>query len=330
MTNDTSTLNGALTELGELMADNLVTMGVTDADASDGLTTLANKILDVPTGSCLTIELTSDKSILSYYDSETCTLSATVKENGVGKSGQTVEFFKGSTSLGTATTGSNGVATKSYSSTGSGDVSFTASVGSLSSESILIEDLYHYISGAKDVSSTFDIQNTGASYTLSIEDDSYKFVKQNDTQEKGIYAQLYEIPSTISSYQVEMVVKWETSNQSSFNNIFKMSDSITGQTNSLHCGTWSSSKILGYIKGNVNHRYNPTGRLAQQTWYKYTARYNHTTGEIYTSIYNLDSNTLVAENSQTDTFSTIPRNVILAILLASSTNYIKSIKVKTL
>ena len=49
MTNDTSTLNGALQELGETMADNLTAQGVT-ASASDGLTTLANKVLTVGGG----------------------------------------------------------------------------------------------------------------------------------------------------------------------------------------------------------------------------------------------------------------------------------------
>lgn len=50
MTNDTSTLNGSLTELGEKMASNLTTKGVT-ANAADGLTTLAGKILSIQTGS---------------------------------------------------------------------------------------------------------------------------------------------------------------------------------------------------------------------------------------------------------------------------------------
>ena len=53
MVNDTSTLNGSLMELGEKMATNLTAKGVT-ANASDGLTTLANKILNVPSsgGGC--------------------------------------------------------------------------------------------------------------------------------------------------------------------------------------------------------------------------------------------------------------------------------------
>lgn len=50
MVNDTTTLNGALTELGETLAANLVTKGVSGASANDGLTTLAGKILDIPAG----------------------------------------------------------------------------------------------------------------------------------------------------------------------------------------------------------------------------------------------------------------------------------------
>ncbi len=48
MVNDITTLNGSLQQLGETMAANLVTKGVTGASASDGLTTLAGKILNVP------------------------------------------------------------------------------------------------------------------------------------------------------------------------------------------------------------------------------------------------------------------------------------------
>jgi hypothetical protein len=58
--------------------------------------------------------------------------------------GVTVTFYNGSTSMGTADTNSSGVATKSYSSTGAGDVSFTASVGTLSSETYTLEDCKVY------------------------------------------------------------------------------------------------------------------------------------------------------------------------------------------
>lgn len=49
ISNDTNTLGGALNELGEKMANNLTTKGVTSS-ANEGLTTLATKILQVPSG----------------------------------------------------------------------------------------------------------------------------------------------------------------------------------------------------------------------------------------------------------------------------------------
>ena len=70
MVNDTTTLNGALSELGETMADNLFSMGVIDADASDGLTTLANKILNIePSISGLDLDTS-----LTIHSSETSCL----------------------------------------------------------------------------------------------------------------------------------------------------------------------------------------------------------------------------------------------------------------
>ena len=50
MVNDTTTLNGALSELGETLATNITAKGVS-ASASDGLTTLAGKISQIQTGS---------------------------------------------------------------------------------------------------------------------------------------------------------------------------------------------------------------------------------------------------------------------------------------
>lgn len=49
MVNDTNTLNGALSELGETLATNISAKGVT-ASASDGLTTLAGKIAQIQVG----------------------------------------------------------------------------------------------------------------------------------------------------------------------------------------------------------------------------------------------------------------------------------------
>ena len=50
MVNDITTLNGSLSQLGETLATNITTKGVS-ADADEGLTTLAGKILSIPSGS---------------------------------------------------------------------------------------------------------------------------------------------------------------------------------------------------------------------------------------------------------------------------------------
>ena len=94
------------------------------------------------------IELTTDKSILSYADNETCTLTAQLLKESVPfmVSGVTVEFFNGNISLGTALTNSNGIATKTYNSQGIGDLTVYASDGNIISGDILIEDCLYYSS----------------------------------------------------------------------------------------------------------------------------------------------------------------------------------------
>lgn len=109
------------------MATNLQSKGVT-ANASDGLTTLANKILQIgPTPIGYNIELTSDKNILSFYDNEYCVLTATLLDNnGNGVSGEEIVFKANGGVLGTVITNDNGVAQYTYQSTGVGDVTITA------------------------------------------------------------------------------------------------------------------------------------------------------------------------------------------------------------
>ena len=103
-------------------------------------------VSDVPPVPVVTsVGLSADKSILSYADSESATLSATVlDQSSQPMSGVTVEFFNGSTSMGTADTNSSGIATKTYASTGAGDLLFTASVGTISSETYTVEDCIFY------------------------------------------------------------------------------------------------------------------------------------------------------------------------------------------
>ena len=88
--------------------------------------------------------VTGTKSILSYADSESSVLTATVTDSSSNPlSGQTVVFKNGSTTLDTKTTDSNGQCTYTYSSSGAGDVTITVEC-SLLQETYGIEDCYAY------------------------------------------------------------------------------------------------------------------------------------------------------------------------------------------
>ena len=141
---DEMSLNSSLQTLGQLMATNLQSKGVT-ANASDGLTTLANKILQVgPTPIGYNLELTSDKNILSFYDDEHCVLTATLLDsNGNGVSGEEIVFKANGGLLGTVITGDNGVAQCTYQSTGVGDVTITAECMNFV-QTFVVEDCTYY------------------------------------------------------------------------------------------------------------------------------------------------------------------------------------------
>lgn len=73
------------------------------------------------------ILLTTDKPVLSHYDNENCTLTATLLDsNNNGVSGEEIVFKANGGVLGTVITGDNGVAQCTYQSTGVGDVTITA------------------------------------------------------------------------------------------------------------------------------------------------------------------------------------------------------------
>lgn len=94
MVNDTSTLNGSLTELGEKMATNLTTKGVT-ANASDGLTTLAGKILSIQTGSGGSGVTNVVQGTFTTGSSRNTTQNITINYSGSGYPIAVMIFIKG-------------------------------------------------------------------------------------------------------------------------------------------------------------------------------------------------------------------------------------------
>ena len=125
------------------------------------------------------IVASSDKSILSYADSEKATLYAQLKDssdNDVALSGVTITFSDGTNTLGTASTDGTGLATltNGYTSAGAGDISISATDGSLVSETYAIEDCKFY-----DVSSSSNISkystNNEVTHTFDSTENAYVF-----------------------------------------------------------------------------------------------------------------------------------------------------------
>ena len=139
-------LNASLVTLGTTMASNLTTMGVTSS-ASEGLTTLTGKILDISGGGATVnnLTLTTNKTILSYYHSDTATLTATATDtNNNPIENAKILILNGTTILDTITTDNNGEATYTYTSTAIGDMNVYAVAFNAITQTITIEDCYYY------------------------------------------------------------------------------------------------------------------------------------------------------------------------------------------
>ena len=103
ITNDTTTLNGALMELGSLMAQNLTTQGLIGVSASDGLTTLANDILLIQGGGG------SDVPTILFQDScSTDNTSDYINTIHIGSTSTTINLAFDSSSNGYLFTGTGG------------------------------------------------------------------------------------------------------------------------------------------------------------------------------------------------------------------------------
>ena len=95
------------------------------------------------------VEITSTKSILSYADSDTATITATVFDDSstpVPISGASVTIKVDGTTVKTADTDSNGEVSYTYTSTGAGDVTISAECMSVT-ETYTIRDAIYYNDG---------------------------------------------------------------------------------------------------------------------------------------------------------------------------------------
>ena len=116
------------------------------------------------------LTLTSTESILSYYDSEYVDLTAQLTYEGsdVALSGVAIDFYVDNVLVDSVDTNNSGRSVYRYNSTGAGDVTIEAKIGTSVSETFVLEDLWAYIqSGTLTPTSNpqyeeiFDLQGIG-------------------------------------------------------------------------------------------------------------------------------------------------------------------------
>ena len=126
--------------------------------------TITVTVTDTPTPVPASIDLTGTKSILSYADSESSVLTATVLDSSDNPvQGVDVNLYNGSTLWDTLTTDSSGECSKTYSSAGVGDITFTAEVdGTLLTKTYAVQDYQYYANSMQKIKDTF-INDTSVS-----------------------------------------------------------------------------------------------------------------------------------------------------------------------
>ena len=152
----TTDSNGAFTGSLSSLASGSHTLSVEFAGDTYYTSVTGSRTITLSSITPSSVSLTSNKSILSYADSDSATLTATVTGSDSNPySGASVEIYSGSTKLGDATDNSDGTYTYTLASTGGGDLSLTAKVGSLVSETYEVEDCWRYDTASTNKTSSY-------------------------------------------------------------------------------------------------------------------------------------------------------------------------------
>ena len=236
-----------------------------DEVTSGNVSVVVNPAVVVPDS----ISVTADKSVLSYSDSDECSLTATVLDSSDNPlSGQTVTMkaYQGSSLLETLTVIDNndGTYTATYDSGGVGDISIVAECSNLQ-DTYSIEDVYWYSADGKKLNGTYATGTDGNySYVTAMTNDvsfpavpstdfelSMKAYRPTSTSDRNL---LFEVGDSRSD---TLLVGWDSGASSTAKNIriYRRSGnsntSVENNTSpSYNNGEWLDFKIR-YENGTV-------------------------------------------------------------------------------
>lgn len=212
------------------------------------------------TVSAPSLVVSSNKSILSYADSESATLTATL--NSGDNVGKTITFYNVTEDvlLGTGVTDSDGIAQCNhlYRSQGIGDVEFEVSYGSLVSEIFSIEDCTFYSSDGTKLQGTY---TTGTDGTYS-----YIYNLKSNVQ----------LPSITPSSNFVFSMKYNPNDTGSWGNGLWLvgSDANNGLLIGAE-GTSSRLRIYDWINASASSKQTLNSAFSSNSWNTLEIEYNN-------------------------------------------------------
>lgn len=279
------------------------------------------------------LSVASTKDILSYADSESATITATLTDNGSAVSGETLTYAikHGSTTIdsGSATTNSSGQISFTYTSTGIGDITVEVSYGILLQETFVIEDCVRYDSASTDKTTDYSYSSTVTSFTHSV--DHYEAVKSVPvTSGANYYSPVYIDETLPTNFEISVDL-----NISGISNYIQtglcVSDAhITTYQGVNECSVLKNSNTCGLfyrVSGSLTN-YSENTNLARDTWYKYLLKVEGTS--VTAKIIRISDNTVMY--NQTKTLSNIQSWKKWNLLLGydKQTLSFKNLKIKAL
>lgn len=234
-----------------LLASNLTAQGVT-ASGTEGLTSLINKVLDIPVIETYNLTLSTNKNIISQAHSESATLTVTVTDNqGQTVTNKAVTILKNSVYYTSATTNSQGIATITYNSQATGDIQFIVSINDNISNSVSIEDCFYFNDG------TINDIVYPSSTSVTIENGAIKITKSTSGEDKFYYPTLRQFTSSDNiEVSIESARENETADQP-FS--FSYNPSINSSTQG-YFAYYESTNVWG---GNISSNFNVSGTLTK-------------------------------------------------------------------
>ena len=210
-------------------------------------------------------------SILSGYDGDTYVLTATVKdENNNVMEDETVVFKVGSTTLATKTTNSQGVATYTYSASGNGDVSFTATAGEIVSSAVNVEDCIFYDANERSATTTSSMVKSKIYDGLSLQlPSSFEWsVDMKVSSTSGSEDRLWLTPTEFNGEQVPYSILSEFAG-TKFRGGVRINGTTYGSPSNITASANTYYSFKAVVNGSsISYSANETnvGTLTDQNW----------------------------------------------------------------